>query len=297
MVVLAGTGSGLVDVATGTVVELGGSDVRAVDGDWVLLDGREVTRRGDPGGPFSNVAPAGLPLTCIAAVPDGHVTVLVGTAGGHLLLFRGGAALERSAGFDQADGREEWYTPWGAPADVRSASANDDGTMLVNVHVGGILRSTDHGVSWRPTIDLHTDVHQVIALGAGRAVAACAMGLATSDDDGTTWTLHDAGLHATYARAAAVAGDMVLLSVSDGPGGARSAIYRRPLDGSRPLERCSAGLPDDLGGNVDTGWLAGGPDGTAAFVTASGQVFGSDDAGGRWRRLGSVAESRCVTLG
>lgn len=297
MVVLAGTGSGLVDVATGTVLEFGGRDVRSAGGDWVVLDGREVTRRGGPGGPFSNVAPGGLTLTCVAAVPDGHVTALVGTAGGHVLLFRGGAGFERSAGFDQADGRQEWYTPWGAPADVRSASANDDGTLLVNVHVGGILRSTDHGVSWRPTIDLHADVHQVVALGDARAVAACAMGLATSDDDGITWTLHDDGLHATYARAVAVAGDMVLLSVSEGPGGARSAIYRRPLDGSGPLERCNAGLPDDLGGNVDTGWLAGGSDGAAAFVTASGRVFGSDDAGGTWEPLGSVDEPRCITLG
>lgn len=296
MVVLAGTRSGLVDVATGTVLEFGGSDVRAVDGDWVVLDGREVARRGAPGGPFSNVAPAGLALTCIAAVPGGQVTALVGTAGGHLLLFRGGAALERSAGFDRADTREEWYTPWGGPADVRSASASSDGTLLVNVHVGGILRSTDNGDSWRPTIDLHTDVHQVIALGRGRAVAACAMGLATSEDDGTTWTLHADGLHATYARAVAVAGDMVLLSVSDGPGGAGSAIYRRPVAGSGPLERCGTGLPDELGGNVDTGWLAGGPDGTAAFVTAAGLVFGSDDAGGTWGRIGSVDGPRCITL-
>ncbi|MGH9281791.1 MAG: WD40/YVTN/BNR-like repeat-containing protein [Acidimicrobiales bacterium] len=296
MAVLAGTVSGLVDVASGAVREFGGREVRAVDGDWAVLDGREVGRRGRHG-PFAVTAPAGVTLHCVAALPGRSPTALVGAGQAHVYLCRDGGPLEEVAGFEAAEGRDEWYTPWGEPPDVRSAAVGPDGTILVNVHVGGILRSTDAGASWRPTIDIHADVHQVLSLDGGRAVAACAEGLAVSEDDGETWTIRDEGLHATYARAVAVAGGAVLLSVSAGPGGEQAAVYRRPLTGSRPLERCGGGLPDDLGGNVDTAWMAGTASGTAALGTRHGDVFVSHDEGSTWEQVGQgVRDLRCVVL-
>jgi hypothetical protein len=298
MVVLAGSGSGLVDVASGRVRALAGHDVRAIDGPWAVLDGREVAPWAGDGGPRAgaSVPPEDMALTCVAALPDPARAALVGSEGAHVFLYRGDGAMQPVSSFDTAEGRPDWYTPWGGPPDVRSASSSPEGTLLVNVHVGGILRSTDEGTSWQPTIDIHTDVHQVLALGGGRAVAACAAGLATSEDDGVTWAIHDEGLHATYARAVAVAGETLLLSVSAGPGGQEAAIYRRPLSGG-PFERCGGGLPSDLGGNVDTAWLVGAGDGTAAVATKNGTVFVSRDEGATWETGGpAVPDLRCLVL-
>ena len=295
MPVLAGTPVGLVDVEAGAVVELAGRDVWVVHDGWAVLDRHELARRGD-GGPVT-AAPGGAALTCVAPAPDDPAgAALVGTAGAHLL--RAGAAWEPVDGFEQAAGRAGWYTPWGGAPDVRTLSTGPGGTVLVNVHVGGILRSADGGASWAPTIDIDTDVHQVLALGDGRAVAACAEGLAISADDGVTWTLHDEGMHAPYARSVAVAGDTVLLGVSTGPDGGRAAVYRRPLAGAAAFERCQEGLPEDLGGNVDTFRLVGAPDGTAALATAAGSVYVSGDEGATWKPVGErVPTVRCLLLG
>ena len=232
-----------------------------------------------------------------SGAPDGtDAAPWVGTAEAHLLRVDGEPRVVEA--FDAAEDRDRWYTPWGGPPDVRSISVTPAGTVLVNVHVGGIVRSDDDGASWRPTIDVDDDVHQVLGLEGGAAVAACAYGLATSDDDGVSWQLHDDGLHATYARAVAVSGDTVLLSASTGPGSRQAAVYRRPLPGDGPFERCRSGLPEWLEGNVDTSWLAGGPDGTAAFATRSGEVYVSTDEGATWEQAAAgLPAVRCVTLG
>lgn len=49
--------------------------------------------------------------------------------------------------FEQAEGREEWYTPWGGLPDVRSLAVGTAGERYVNVHVSGILRSHEQGRS------------------------------------------------------------------------------------------------------------------------------------------------------
>src|SRR5262249_60339372 len=83
---------------------------------------------------------------------------------GHGLPLRLGAGgLAPVETFETVDGRETWYTPWGDPADVRSIAVARDGTIHVNVHVGGVVRSRDRGTSWAPTVDIEQDVHQVLA--------------------------------------------------------------------------------------------------------------------------------------
>src|SRR5213593_1928350 len=98
------------------------------------------------------------------------------------------ARLEVDSSFDAAEGREAWHTPWGAPADVRSISSGADGAVYVNVHVGGVLRSTDGGAGWRPTLDIEHDVHQVLALPErpGLVLVAAADGFGLSRDGGDT---------------------------------------------------------------------------------------------------------------
>ena len=289
MPVLVGTEAGLFEVGTDRAVAFEGRDVRAVSGPWALVEGKVASRMGG-----AEVAVPGPRPTCLAGTEGSPPWV--GTEDAHLLRVDGQVAPVES--FETAEGRDKWYTPWGGPPAVRSVSITPLGSVLVNVHVGGILRSDDDGASWQPTIDIDSDVHQVLGVAGGVAVAACAYGLATSADDGLTWNVDDDGLHASYSRAVAVSGDTVLLTASSGPGGHQSAVYRRPLGGAGAFERCRAGLPEWFEGNVDTAWLAGGPDGTAACATRDGSVYVSADEGATWDVAATgLPAVRCVTLG
>ncbi|HEY1280763.1 MAG TPA: hypothetical protein VGF22_13890, partial [Acidimicrobiales bacterium] len=75
----------------------------------------------------------GRSVRCVTPLPDG--SQLVGTDEAHV--YVDGRLVES---FDAIPTRDEWYTPWGAPPDVRSATQASDGTVLVNVHVGGVWR-------------------------------------------------------------------------------------------------------------------------------------------------------------
>ncbi len=181
---------------------------------------------------------------------------------------------------------------------MRSISAGPDGALYANVHVGGIARSADGGSTWTSTIDIDTDVHQVLAHPSRAGVVLAALGeagLGLSLDSGETWEQQTDGLHAGYCRAVAVAGETVLLSASESHVGRRSALYRRALDG-RTFERCAGGLPEWFGENLDTRWLAA--DGSfAALGTPDGEVYLSEDAGSSWRRVATgLPEIRCVLL-
>jgi hypothetical protein len=265
----------------------------ASDGDgWlVLAEGSEVLRvHGDEVDSLGTVA--GETGRCLQPVPG---AVLVGTARAQLAMIEDGAVtVVRS--FDEAQGREAWYTPWGGPPDTRSLARSADGTLFANVHVGGILRAeTPEGV-WSPTIDIDADVHQVLAdpNQAGRVVAATALGLAGSLDAGGTWRFTTDGLHSSYARAVALDGNAVFMSASAGPRGGRSALYRR-APGEDSFGKCSGGLPEWFAHNIDSHHLAAS-DGLVVFG-ADGRLFVSEDGGGSWRDDGTAyPEITCVAI-
>jgi hypothetical protein len=245
---------------------------------WAIVDGAALWERRD-GAWRQRATITGQPATCLAPTANG---LLVGTEQAHLLRLAGDE-LSIIESFDNAETRKDWYTPWGDPADVRSITIAVDGTIHVNIHVGGVIRSRDGGTIWMPTIDLENDVHQVLAHPTRREVVlvASAEGFGVSRDGGDTWQLATTGLHAHYLRAVAVAGDYVLISASTGPSGRRSAIYRRSLDGGTRFERCEAGLPKWFDDNIDTACLTAN-DSLAVFGTSDGGVFKSTDAGATW---------------
>ena len=284
MSLLVGTAAGLHRVDDGHT-SLEGRPVVALGGELALVEGRSVFRNGEVLGDLPD-GPLG---TCVLPFDGG---ALAGTVEGHLVRLPAG---ERIASFDDAPGRDAWYTPWGAPADVRSLAAGPDGTLYVNVHVGGVVRSADDGATWQATLDIDLDVHQVTVAGDGTVLAATARGLAMSTDRGDTWTVVDDGLAATYARAVAVAGDTVLMSVSTGPEGHRAAVYRRPLHGGGPFRRTSIGLPGTFPGNVDTFCLAADGD-LAALGTFAGRVYLSDDAGASWATVAAGPPVTCLSF-
>lgn len=252
------------------------------NGWWAVVDGHELWHT-SPDGRVEQVASLSGPAVRCVAVEDG--TAVVGTDEAHLLRVEGSAA-EPLTGFDKAESRASWYTPWGGPPAVRTIATADDGTLYVNVHVGGILRSDDAGASWWPTIDLEADVHEVTTV-PGRpdtVVAATARGLAVSHDRGGTWAVTDSGLHATYCRAVAVGGETVYLSASTGPSSTSAAVYRGSLHGDE-LVRCTTGLPEWFPANVDSRCLAARNDGTVVLGAPGGEVYASADEGETWTRL------------
>src|SRR5262245_30214671 len=209
----------------------------AVDGarEWAIVDGRALWERA--GSTWTErVTIEGHAPTCLAAVPGGLV---IGTEQAHLLRLADGT-LQSVESFEVADGRADWYTPWGDPADVRSIAVARDGAIYVNVHVGGVVRSRDGGRTWTPTVDIERDVHQVLAHPSRAEVglAAAADGFGVSRDSGETWRFLTEGMHAHYLRAVAVSDAAVLVSASSGPGGRRAALYRARLDGDDAFERC-----------------------------------------------------------
>lgn len=298
--ILVGTSGGLFELRGDDCVqaqELAGCEITALAREerarWAIVEGRQVWRA-RPDGKWQEVAKAKRwRLTCLVPTATG---LYVGTESAHLLRLADGTLVPVRS-FDEAEGRQAWYTPWGEPADVRSIAADRGDAIYVNVHVGGVVRSRDGGRSWRPTLDIESDVHQVIAHPTRPSVVlvAAAVGFGVSRDRGDSWSFQTGGLHATYLRAVAIAGSTVLVTASTGPGSRRSAVYRKALDRDEPFEHCRQGLPEWFGENIDTGCLAAS--GSAVAFGARDAVFRSTDRGGRWELLAKgLPQIQCVAI-
>jgi hypothetical protein len=286
MSVLVGTNDGLFTLDGASAHELGGYAVSGIAGGWVIVNGETVMYRAatDWRQALSVKTPE-RSLGARGAILDRGDEAIVGYGPSLLRVFKRDR-FEPIEGFDKVAGRDEWHAVGSREPYVRSLSATAGGVLLANVHVGGIPRSMDDGATWQPTIDVDADVHEVRAHPERPEVvlAAAAVGLCRSDDTGTTWEVHTDGLHATYCRAVALAGDLMLVSASTGPFTEQGAVYRRALDADGPFERCTDGLPDWQPYNIDTGCLD--TDGVrVAFGGTDGVVYGSEDAGRTWRVL------------
>jgi BNR/Asp-box repeat len=253
-----------------------------------IVGGRSLRRR-TAEGQWSTIATAESECSCCVAVRD---AIYVGTDNAQVLRVGPNGIPEQLIGFDHVSDRSQWYAGAalidgrlvGPPLGVRSMTATCDGAVLLaNVHVGGIPRSTDHGATWSPTIEIDADVHQVCAhpTRPDLVIAAAAVGLCVSEDGGASWTIEQEGLHAAYCSAVAFVGDDMLVSASEGPFAARGAIYRRAIGGSGTLRPVGGGLPEWIEGRVDTGCMAAQAS-AVAVVDGGGRVYISDDAGRTW---------------
>jgi hypothetical protein len=297
-VVLVATWSDGVFAITGEVKhhELAGRSVRSLTpvsdisdaGALAIVDGHDLRRRARDG-TWSTIATSELDLACCIALGK---LIYVGTDDARLLCLGEDGTLAQLRGFDAVDGRAAWYAGsvvvdgrrMGPPLGIRSMSGTPDGaTLLVNVHVGGIPRSKDGGVTWHPTIDVDADVHEVRVHPSRPDIvmAAAAVGLCSSRDGGATWRVEHEGLHARYCSAVAFMGDDVLVAASSDHFAAQGKIYRRPIDGDGELRAVSGGLPTWLDGIADTGCIATRLS-MVAVADRSGSLYTSADSGQTW---------------
>ena len=301
--------AGLFVVSGGThEQELTGHSVRALAADGhggalAIVDGRSLCRRA-PSGVWSTIATAETDLACCVAARD---IIYAGTDDASVLRVSATGEIERLRGLDEVAGRDKWYAGsalidgkvMGPPLGIRSMTATSDGAVLLaNVHVGGIPRSIDGGATWRPTIDIDSDVHEVRGHPnrPGIVAAAAAVGLCTSSDGGATWKVEQAGLHASYCSAVEFAGDDILVAASDGHFAPHGAIYRRGVDESGPLVRVKGALPEWLDGIADTGLIAA--NGSAVAVAdQKGNLHASADNGRTWsRRAEGIPYPSCILI-
>ncbi|MEP6733778.1 MAG: hypothetical protein ABJE10_24240 [bacterium] len=259
-------------------------------GTLAIIDGHSLCRRNHDG-EWTTIATSESQLSCALRVGDG---TYIGTDDARVLHVSAAGGISELTGFNSVPGRETWYAGsavidgrrLGPPLGIRSMTATSDGAvLLVNVHVGGIPRSTDGGLTWRPTVDVNNDVHEVRAHPTDPSVviAAAANGLWVSRDSGATWIVEREGLHGLHCAAVAFSGDDLLVSAAADHFATESAVYRRAVGGADPLVPVGAGLPRWLNGIVDTSCIATN-DAALAMADKAGNVYVSTDAGRSWAR-------------
>jgi photosystem II stability/assembly factor-like uncharacterized protein len=182
--------------------------------------------------------------------------------------------------------------PWTSHVRWIAPSPHDAGLLLVGIELGGLMRSSDGGVSWqdhRP--GAQPDVHSLAwhPHTPGRAYEAGGGGAAFSTDAGESWEPADEGLDRRYTWSVAVDpddADCWYLSASTGPfaahggGDPQARIYRR--HGGEPWQPLVGGLPEPLPA-MPYALLAA--DGRLFAGLADGQIWESPDGGDSWAAL------------
>jgi hypothetical protein len=293
-ILVATWGDGLFSVTGNTVhQELADQSVRSLvtdgrGGVLAIVGGHSLCRRSSDG-EWTAIAKSEFELSC--CVPIGNV-VFVGTDDARIQRVDPDGSQQCLTGFDAVAGRDKWYAGsaivdgkrMGPPLGIRSMAATCDGAVLLaNVHVGGVPRSTDSGLTWQPTIDIDSDVHQVCAHSTRPdiSIAAAAAGLCISRDAGATWTIEQRGLSAHPCYAVAFGRADIFVSAAASPFTAQGAVYRRPIDSNDPLQPLGGGMAKWIDGNTDTNCIAT-RDSMAAVIDRSGRLYLSHDDGDSW---------------
>lgn len=227
-------------------------------------------------------------IDSLCLVDEKPLDLLIGTTPPYVYEINEERPARRIKTFDELEVRDQWYTPWGGPAAVRSMASTRNGWVYADIHVGSIMRSPDNGRTWGPvTPSLHRDVHEVSTTPASdrRVYANTYLSVYISEDSGDSWEHRSDGLDNRYGRGIAVNPedpDILLCGVSDGPRGAdvNGQLYHSE-DAGRNWTHVTEGFPESTKKNIDTFHIAFA-DRDIAWVTDEETLYISGDRGKTW---------------
>jgi hypothetical protein len=228
-------------------------------------------------------------IDSLCIVNEKPLDLLIGTTPPYIYRIDEEGPTQRIKTFDDLEVRNQWYTPWGGPAAVRSMASTKGGWIYADIHVGSIMRSPDYGISWEPVIPaLHKDVHEVTTTPKSdrRLYANTYLSVYISEDNGDSWEHRSKGLNNRYGRGIAVNPenpDTILCGVSDGPRGVNvnGQLYYTD-DAGRNWIHINKGFPESTKKNIDTFHIAYA-DKDVAWATDEESLFISRDQGKTWK--------------
>lgn len=245
------------------------------------------------------------PVTALAASEE---MIIAGTDPAELLAsHNGGQTWTRGQSLREMPGYDRWsyplapHTPHVMVIVPHPAEAN---TIYAGIEVGGIVRSDDHGQTWRVVGDrgdgagesVHPDIHGLAICPAAPAVmyASTPQGMFYSEDGGERWQRRIEGLDPLYCRPVVVHQQEPAVAVVVATHGA-SGFFGMPAertggavlrteDAGRTWRRVAEGLPSFL---APTASMSADPNTPGRFFLPlfSGEVYVTEDGGIRWQEL------------
>lgn len=221
-----------------------------------------------------------------AQAPDDPQTLLIGTNPGHVFRSNDGGAHWRELPIDLV---EECLI--GKPRITRIRfDPFDANAFWASAEIDAVHRTEDGGETWRRCEDgfKFPDIHDIAVIddgGARKLLAATAVGLYRSTDDGRTWQWNRLDSPWQYTRGLKPRADLngtVFLCNGDGPPGSRGRLLRS-RDWGETWE--DANLPEPTN---STPWTVAANDADPNLLFACtnlGQMFRSTDGGENWAKL------------
>ncbi|MCC7360908.1 MAG: hypothetical protein IT317_15605 [Anaerolineales bacterium] len=266
----------------------------------ILVGSREGVQRSDDLGRTWQPASTGLTqpyVRWLAYHPDLSDFEVAGTEPAGLFVSRDGAATWRACPEVEAlRDQHGWFLPYSSGAGCVRSFAFHGSRAYAAVEVGGVLRSDDHGQTWRlaagsdghpdlsgpPEPFVYPDIHSLVTHPStpDLVLAATGGGFYRSDDGGATWAL----LHADYVRGVWVDpadADHLLIGPAKEIGARGTLLASR--DGGRSFAPAAAGLRVPWPADMVERFVPAGGDLLA--LTAEGRVFTSPVGVWRWQAL------------
>jgi photosystem II stability/assembly factor-like uncharacterized protein len=231
---------------------------------------------------------------------DGSVVLYCGTEPAHLFESTDlGASWQELPGIRTAGNTERWTFP--APPHIAhlkhiTFDPRDNNIIYASVEQGGLLKSSDGGVSWRVITGMDDDVHRVVVSGANpdRLYITGGDGMYVSSDAGETW-------EHWHTQQAELGGypdqlvfrpsnpdEMYIAAAQTNPGvwhtnhmaGSR---FSHSSDGGRTWQTVQSGLPDRLVSSVEAMSIEEWDGGFAIYAaTTAGEVWYSGVNATNW---------------
>lgn len=228
----------------------------------------------------------GMQVWALTQAPDDANVLLVGTNPGHLFRSDDGGATWRELPIDLVD-----ECPIGKPRITRIRfDPFDTDAFWVSAEIDAVHHTSDGGETWERCEEGFTfpDIHDIAIVDAGgqrRLLAATAVGLYTSTDDGRSWDWQRLDSPWQYTRGLKPRANLdgtVFLCNGDGPPGSQGRLLRS-RDWGETWEDAELPAPTN-----STPWTVATNDAdpNLLFVcTNLGQMFRSTDGGEEWTKL------------